>query len=126
MRRGQISAVLALLLLDVAWVLLVMRHRYADMVASIQRGAPMRVRPHAALGAYALMVVGLLSFCIRDGDSVTHAAARGALFGFVLYGVYDLTSAAVLDRFELSPLGLVDIAWGATVFGASAAIAAAV
>ncbi|MCI0353610.1 MAG: DUF2177 family protein, partial [Acidobacteria bacterium] len=47
------------------------------------------------------------------------AAARGALFGFILYAGYDLTNYATLKGWSLKA-ALIDIVWG-TVLTASSA-----
>ena len=54
--------------------------------------------------------------------TVSLAAAYGALFGLVVYGVYDFTNYSTLRQCPLV-LTLADVAWGAA---ASAACASAV
>lgn len=117
-----LAGVAVLLLLDVVWVATVMAPRYANMIATIQQ-APLRPRWGWALAAYATMVVGLLAFCVRDGDHPRAAAARGALFGWVIYAVYDFTSLTVLNDFSV-PLACLDVAWGSILFAAASAVAA--
>ena len=121
--RQQIVAVLALLVLDIGWVSLVMRRKYEAMVPKIQGGTPMRANLWFGALAYALMAAGLLAFCVRADDSPLAAAGRGAAFGLVVYGVYDLTCASVLKDFEMWPLGAMDVAWGMFVYAAAATAA---
>lgn len=121
-----LRAVLGLLALDLAWVTLLMRPRYAALVRAVQRGDEMRARLWPAAAAYALMAVGLHVF-VLDGGSPRGgggAAARGALFGAVLYGVYNATAMAVFDRWS-APLAALDVAWGAGVYAAAALLARA-
>jgi len=61
-------------------------------------------------------------FVIPRASTVPLAAAYGALFGLVVYGVYDFTNYSTLRQWPLV-LALADVAWGAV---ASAACAAAV
>ena len=49
------------------------------------------------------------------------AIAWGALFGLVVYGVYDLTNRAVLEKWPMR-LTLADIAWGCVLCAATSAI----
>jgi uncharacterized membrane protein len=115
--------VLGLLALDLAWVTVFMRPRYAALVRDVQRGDDMRTRLWPAATAYALMAVGLHAF-VLDGAPRGGGVARGALFGAVLYGVYNATAMAVFDRWSAS-LAAVDVAWGATVYAAAALLARA-
>ena len=50
------------------------------------------------------------------------AVLYGALFGFCVYAAYDLTNLATLRGWPLT-VSLVDLAWGAVVTAAAAAIA---
>ena len=122
MIHQRLTAATVLLALDLVWVTTVMRSWYASMVAIIQSETPMRLRMQWALVAYAFMVVGLLSFCVRDGDDLSEAGARGALFGLVLYGVYDFTNATVFKDFHVG-LACIDVVWGSFVFGVASAAA---
>ena len=68
------------------------------------------VRP---CGVYVLLAIGIVAFVIpRNGTEAS--MARGALFGLVVFGVYDLGSLSTL-RVWPAVLTLVDIAWGAAL-----------
>ena len=123
MHHNRLVAALVVLILDALWVYFVMTPRYKAMIKEIQRGTPLRLRAPAAVLAYGFMIIGLLVFCVRDEDAPVKAAMRGALFGFVLYGLYDSTNAAVFDRFDIS-LAVLDVVWGAFVYGLATGIAA--
>lgn len=110
-----------LLALDIPWVLLAMGPRYKEMVASIQRGNPMRASLWKATVAYTFLVAGIVFFvspAFRKGNNVWRAVGRAALFGAVIYGVYDFTAAAVFRDWDLR-LAVVDVVWGAFVFAAA-------
>ena len=68
---------------------------------------------------YVLLGTGVALFVLPRASTVPLAAAYGALFGLVVYGVYDFTNVRPWP-FVLAPA---DMAWGAA---ASAACAAAV
>jgi uncharacterized membrane protein len=66
---------------------------------------------------YALLLLGLLVLVVpRAGGQVLTGAALGALFGLVVYGVYDCTNLGLLRGWTLK-VAVVDICWG-TVLGA--------
>ena len=48
--------------------------------------------------------------------------ARGALFGFVAYGTFDLTNLAVLKGWSVA-ITAIDMAWGTLLTGFVAALA---
>jgi uncharacterized membrane protein len=76
----------------------------------------------AAFVVYVLLGAGIALFVIPRAPSVPQAAAYGALFGLVVYGVYDFTNYSTLRQWPLA-LVFVDVSWGIV---ASAACAAAV
>ena len=121
--HAALSAVL-LLVLDVPWVMLYMGPRYQEMVANIQQGKPMRASLWKAAVAYTLMVIGMVTFVspsFRRGN-VLGGSGRAALFGAVVYGIYDFTAAAVFGDWDMK-LAVIDVAWGSFVFTAASLLA---
>ena len=66
----------------------------------------------AAALVYVLLGLGVAVFVVPRAHSLGHAAALGALFGLVVYGVYDLTNYSTLKDWP-AHLTIADIAWGA-------------
>ena len=114
----------AFMVLDGVWLGLLMKNFYRDQLAPIVRLADGGIAPNwpAAFVVYALLGTGLALFVIPRAPTVSLAAAYGALFGLVVYGVYDFTNYSMLRQWPFA-LTLADVAWGAV---ASAACAAAV
>ena len=114
----------AFMVLDGLWLGLLMKNFYRDQLAPIVRLANGGIAPNwpAAVVVYVLLGTGIALFVIPHASTVPLAAARGALFGLVVYGVYDFTNYSTLQQWPLV-LALADVAWGAV---ASAACAAAV
>jgi uncharacterized membrane protein len=114
---------LAFVVLDGLWLGLVMKEFYRSQLAPIGRITNGTFAPNwpAALVVYALLGVGLALFVTPRASSVLSAAGYGALFGLVVYGVYDFTNYSTLRQWPFA-LTLVDVAWGATAsaIGASA------
>jgi len=114
----------AFLLLDGVWLGLLMKNFYRERLAPIVRLADGGIAPNwpAAFVVYALLGAGIALFVIPRAPTISLAAAYGALFGLVVYGVYDFTNYSTLRQWPFV-LTLADTAWGAL---ASAAAAVAV
>jgi uncharacterized membrane protein len=111
------------MVLDGLWLGLLMRNFYRGQLAPIARLADGSMAPNwpAAFVVYILLGAGIAVFVIPRATTVSLAAANGALFGLVVYGVYDFTNYSTLRQWPFV-LTLTDVAWGAA---ASAACAAA-
>jgi uncharacterized membrane protein len=115
---------LAFMVLDGLWLGVLMKTFYRDQLAPIVRLANGGIAPNwpAALVVYVLLGVGIALFVIPRASTVWSAAGYGALFGLVVYGVYDFTNYSTLRQWPFV-LTLADVAWGIV---ASAAAATAV
>ena len=94
----------AFMVLDGVWLGLLMKNFYREQLAPIVR----------------LSNGGIALFVIPRASSLSSAAALGAVFGFVVYGVYDFTNYSTLRQWPFV-LTLADTAWGALASGAAAA-----
>jgi uncharacterized membrane protein len=115
---------LAFMLLDGVWLGVVMKNFYRTQLAPIVRFADGGMAPNwpAAVVVYVLLGTGIALFVIPGAPTASLAAAHGALFGLVVYGVYDFTNYSTLRQWPFV-LTIADVAWGTA---ASAACAAAV
>lgn len=95
-----------MLVLDAVF-LTAMRNVFGSMVAKIQRVA-MQTRLSGAVIVYALMVAGLYKFIISERRPIKDAA----IFGMVLYGVFDFTNYTMFKNYDLS-VAVIDTTWGA-------------
>ena len=123
-RLAAVGAV-AFMVLDGLWLGVLMKDFYRDQLAPVARlGTAGGIAPNwpAAFVVYALLGAGISLFVIPRAATFGAAAAAGALFGIVVYGVYDFTNYSTLRQWPLA-LALADVAWGAV---ASAACAVAV
>ena len=115
----------AFMVLDGIWLGVLMKNFYRNQLAPIVRlGAGGSIAPNwpAASVVYVLLGAGIALFVIPRASTAPSAAAYGALFGLVVYGVYDFTNYSTLRQWPFA-LTLADVAWGAS---ASAIAAAAV
>lgn len=112
--RLYLVAVPVFFLLDMLWFGLVAGDFYVRSLGALF--GP--VDWSAAVICYLLYVVGILVFVILPGLRM-HASNRyvffhGALFGFFVYAVFDLTNLSLIASWPLY-VAFVDIAWGTTI-----------
>jgi len=113
----------AFMVLDGLWLGVLMKTFYRTQLAPIARLADGGIAPNwpAALVVYVLLGAGIALFVIPRASTMWSAAGYGALFGLVVYGVYDFTNYSTLREWPFV-LTLADLAWG-TVASAAAATA---
>lgn len=105
--------------IDLIWIALVMKNFYSQELGDLARRDGLSLAPRwgAALFVYVLLPVGIVTFvrpALGTDGSLLAAIGLGALFGLVVYGVYDFTNLAVLDKWTLR-MTLVDVAWGSSL-----------
>ena len=79
----------------------------------------------AAAAFYVIYAAGLMFFAIQPSMAAggwSRALMLGGLFGFVAYATYDLSNLATLRGWTMK-LSVVDMMWGATLSGFTAAVA---
>jgi len=107
-----ISAVLAMLALDVIWIGFVAKNFYQVGIGHLMADSPYLP---AALLFYLVYPLGLMVFVIVPAPASAkglHCALKGALYGFFAYATYDLSNWATLSRWPAS-IAIVDMVWGA-------------
>ena len=117
------AGAVAFMVLDGIWLGLLMKTFYREQLAPIVRLADGGIAPNwpAAFIVYVMLGTGVALFVIPRAAGLSSAAAYGALFGLVVYGVYDFTNYSTLRQWPLA-LALVDLSWGAAATAACAAI----
>jgi uncharacterized membrane protein len=89
---------------------------FGKMVQNIQ-GSPMKVRWYSAAVAYFLLTLGVTHFIIIPNKSILEAS----FLGLVIYGVYDFTNHATINKYTLK-MSIQDSIWGATLCALTTAI----
>src|SRR4029078_9428383 len=104
----------AFIVLDGVWLGLLMKNFYREQLAPIVRLADGGLAPNwpPAFVVYVLRGPGIALFVIPRASTVSSAAGFGALFGLVVYGVYDFTNYSTLRQWPFA-LTLAPTAWGA-------------
>ena len=117
-----VSAAAAFSALDVVWLWTMADALYRPAIGHLMLD---RFALVPALLFYALYFVGVVVFVVLPSAGAASAAtalARGALFGLVAYGTYDLTNQATLRDWPWC-VTLFDLAWGAFATAAASAVA---
>lgn len=119
--------ILLIVLLDYVWLNLISKAFYLQQFAAIGRLQDGGFKPviWAVVCVYILLAVGTVFFVLDKvsvSDTLPYTFFCGALFGFVIYGVYDLTNHGILKDYPL-PVTLVDWAWGTFLCGVTACVA---
>ncbi|MBY0294127.1 DUF2177 family protein [Patescibacteria group bacterium] len=106
-----VSVVLSTALLDFFWIGFLMKGTYEKGLGNLL--AP----SFNLLGAglfYLLYAIGIMLFVVMpsEGKSLVRVLVLGIVFGFIAYGVYDLTNLATLRNWPWS-ITIMDMVWGA-------------
>lgn len=122
-----VAAGLTVVALDLLWLGALMSRFYNSALGTLARRAPDgSLDPNwlAASLVYVCLGAAIVAFVLPlvGGAPVATQFARGALFGVLVYGVYDLTNYSTLRDWPVR-LVLVDIAWGGVVGGVTTLVA---
>lgn len=116
---------LLFLLIDLLWLGVLMKDFYSRELGEMARrqGGSLAPRWGAAILVYLLIPGGLVLFVRPQCIAAPwwQVFAWGAVYGLVVYGVYDLTNLSVLDRWSVR-MTLADIAWGTMLCATLAAV----
>jgi uncharacterized membrane protein len=101
-------------LLDMVWLGFIAKNIYFNTIGSLLRKSGDSIAPNwpAAILVYIFITSGIILFVLpRVNGNYLLAAAWGALFGAVTYGIYDFTNFATLSQWPLK-ITLLDFIWG--------------
>ena len=104
------------LLLDAIWLFSMTPAFYRPKFEKIQK-TKLRFNPIYAIIAYALLLLTLFAICIPLAQvyPTLHSSLVFAMVGLVVYGVYNMTNAAIFDHYDVT-ICAVDILWGVSSF----------
>jgi uncharacterized membrane protein len=116
------------LLLDYIWLAKLMQGFYIKELGPYARVRDVTIIPvyWAAAIVYLLLPLGIVLFALPRVDPehlAVSSLALGALFGLVVYGVYDMTNMAILENWSVRMVW-VDICWGCFLCGVTTLFAA--
>ncbi len=102
-------------IIDVIWLGFIAKNFYRQHLGDLMKPITETSQVLSAVGVYLCLALGLLLFVLKD-PSHSSPWKEGALFGLVVYGVYDFTNFALVKGWP-SALVFVDIIWGAFLCG---------
>lgn len=112
------------LVLDFIWLGFIAKQFYWKHLGHLLRQSDGAMSPvwSSAAAVYLLIPVGVALFVMPlASGSPLRALGWGALFGAVLYGVYDFTNHALLKDWPFVVVA-VDVVWGAVLCGLTALV----
>ncbi len=116
-----ITSLVVMLGMDFVWLGIVAKKFYGEQIGSLMKS---QMDWLAVVGVYVLLVVGVLAFVVLpnlESGSLVRVLMMGALFGFVTYGVYDLTNMATLKNWTYLMV-VVDMLWGMFLCGVASGV----
>lgn len=117
---------LGYLAMDSAYVL-ASKGTYMKSVSAVAGSAPKDITKVVvcAICAYALMALGWIMIVIpaisKKSDRILSGAKTGALYGLVLYGIFNFTTGAMFDAWSW-PIIARDTLWGTSSLAAYTAL----
>jgi uncharacterized membrane protein len=108
-------------LMDLVWLRLIAKNLYNTELGNFggNTGGVISIRWPVAIAIYFIMALGLVLFVlprIQIGTFSILAFGWGAAFGFIVYGIYNLSNLATLPQWSLK-MSLIDMAWGTFLYG---------
>ena len=104
-----LTVALLFLVIDIIFIKLYMAKHFGKLINRVQ-GSKMETNMLGAVLSYTLLIFGLYYFVIRDRRPLIDSF----LFGFVMYGVYEATSYALLKNWTIDTM-IKDSLWGGTI-----------
>lgn len=116
------------LAIDYLWLGVLMSGFYKEELGILARRSGENLSPvvWAAGIVYLLIPLGIVLFAlprVSPNNMIMSALFWGFLYGATLYGVYDMTNMALIDKWPLR-MSVVDIFWGGIICAVVTCVAA--
>ncbi|MFH2020419.1 MAG: DUF2177 family protein [archaeon] len=95
------------LVIDLVYLSFLMKGFYDAQLIPFER--TIRIIP--ALLVWILIPLGVIIFVLPRSKELKKTVFFGAVYGFIVYGVYDLTNYAILEQWPIV-MTIADIIWG--------------
>ena len=108
-------ALVLILILDFFWLGLIAKGIYEKEIGNFYKE---KFNLYSALLLYILLAVGVVFIVLNNNFSTNLLSAMvvGAVFGLIVYGVYDLTNFAIIKNWPLK-IVVIDMVWGTFLLG---------
>lgn len=117
--KSFITALVSTLVIDYIWLALLTEHFYQVHLGFLLRQSDGALDPiwQSAVMVYLAIALAIVVFVVPKANGKLKAAfGWGALFGALLYGVYDFTNHATIVNWPFQVV-VVDVLWGAFLCG---------
>tara|TARA_Y100000591_G_C21847476_1_gene709522 strand:+ start:3773 stop:4144 length:372 start_codon:yes stop_codon:yes gene_type:complete len=101
----------SLILLGLDFVYLNLTKNYFNHQIQLIQGSPIKLNMLATIACYILLSLGIFYFVVQKNLSYLESFS----LGIFVYGVFDLTSAAIFKNWKLTTV-VMDTLWGGTLF----------
>lgn len=109
------------IILDIIWFSISVKPIYEPTIQNIQK-EPLQMKLLGGLFAWLLLAVGVYVFVLPLSQNINDAMKYGALYGLIVYGIYNGTNYAILNNYDMK-VSVADLTWGITVSAITSAIA---
>ena len=111
---------LSFILIDLVWLGFIMRDFYIKHLGHKMRMMGNSIAPHwpSAIIVWFLLVLGIYIFVLPRIEHLFwfYAFGYGALYGFIVYGIYNLTNYAMFTDWPFIVV-MADVSWGVVING---------
>ena len=115
-----IISAIVIVLVDAIYLNIIGKY-YMKMINNIQ-GKAGNIKMTSAVACYILLVLGLNYFILNPAKEskkpLNQSILDAFILGLVIYGVYETTSHALFDKWDVKPL-IYDSVWGGCLFAIS-------
>ena len=101
----------SLILLGLDFIYLSLTKKYFNSQVQLVQGTPIKLNIIATIACYSLLSAGIFYFIITKNFSYFESF----YLGIFVYGVYDLTTMAILKNWKWNTV-VMDTLWGGTLF----------
>jgi uncharacterized membrane protein len=118
-----IAMLFTIMLLDYLWLGIITKNFIITQFGSLVKvtNGSIDIKLIYGILAWSIIALGALIFAVHPNDTIAKAALMGAVFGFITYGIYDLTNITFIQNYPIK-FGIVDIAWGTFLCGTISAV----
>lgn len=115
---------LTMLILDFLWLGVISKNIFKKEIGNLMKS---KFSFFSAFFVYVLLVIGLVVFVLNNllYVSIWAKVFLGGFFGFVCYGVYELTNYSIIKGWSLK-IVVLDMIWGAFLCASSIFVASLV
>jgi len=100
------------IIFDALWFSVSVPTIYMPKFTEIQNEQPQMLnKMHGGIFAWLLLVIGIYHFVLPLSNNITDAIKYGALYGLVVYGVYNGTNYVTFNKYD-GKIFIADLSWG--------------